>query len=170
MLTQERLEREYPDLAARPRARSAALGRLPARDCGPRPGRRRAPWRRPHRLTPEDSTLVASLASQCAQALDRARRYESERTIAETLQRSVLPELLPSIDGLDVAARYLPGTTGVDVGGDWFDVIELENGRVGLVVGDVVGKGVQAAATMSQLRNALRAFAFERLRRRRSPA
>ena len=68
-------------------------------------------WRRPHRLTPEDSTLVASLASQCAQALDRARRYESERTIAETLQRSVLPELLPSIDGLDVAARYLPGTT-----------------------------------------------------------
>ena len=69
-------------------------------------------WRRPHSRPTDDSALVASLASQCAQALDRARRYESERTIAETLQRSVLPELLPSIDGLDVAARYLPGTTG----------------------------------------------------------
>ena len=121
-------------------------------------------WRSQRRLSVEDTRLVATLASQCAQALDRARRYESERTIAETLQRSVLPDLLPTIDGLDLAWRYLPGTSGLDVGGDWFDVIELESGRVGLIVGDVVGKGVQAAATMSQLRNALRAFAFERLK------
>ena len=60
-----------------------------------------------------------------------------------------------------LAARYLPGTVGVDVGGDWYDVIHLDDGRIGLVVGDVVGKGVQAAAMMGQLRNALRAFAFE---------
>jgi anti-sigma regulatory factor (Ser/Thr protein kinase) len=77
------------------------------------------------------------------------------------MQRSVLPERLPEISGVTLAARYLPGTIGVDVGGDWYDVIQLEGGRIGLVVGDVVGKGVQAAAMMGQLRNALRAFAFE---------
>ena len=63
--------------------------------------------------------------------------------------------------GVQLAARYLPGTVGVDVGGDWYDAIQLEDGGIGLVVGDVVGKGVQAAAMMGQLRNALRAFAFE---------
>ena len=102
-----------------------------------------------------------TLVSQSAQALDRAGRYETERAIAETMQRSVLPERLPEIGGITLAARYLPGTIGVDVGGDWYDVIQLEDGRIGLVVGDVVGKGVQAAAMMGQLRNALRAFAFE---------
>ena len=99
--------------------------------------------------------------SQGAQALDRAGRYETERSIAETLQRSVLPERLPSLHGVRLAARYLPGTVGVDVGGDWYDAIQLSDGRIGLVIGDVVGKGVRAAAMMGQLRNALRAFAFE---------
>ena len=65
------------------------------------------------------------------------------------------------MSGVTLAARYLPGTVGVDVGGDWYDIIQLEDGSIGLVVGDVVGKGVQAAAMMGQLRNALRAFAFE---------
>ena len=165
ILTPERLQHEYPLLVERSREQGVQISVVcPLATAGRVLGVAGFSWRRPHQLTPDDSTLVAALASQCAQALDRARRYESERTIAETLQRSVLPELLPSIHGLDVAARYLPGTTGMEVGGDWFDVIELENGRVGLVVGDVVGKGVQAAATMSQLRNALRAFAFERLK------
>jgi serine phosphatase RsbU (regulator of sigma subunit)/anti-sigma regulatory factor (Ser/Thr protein kinase) len=165
ILTPERLQEEYPQLVDRTREQGVQVSVVcPLGTAGRVLGVAAFSWRRPHQLTTDDSTLIATLASQCAQALDRARRYESERTIAETLQRSVLPELLPSIDGLDVAARYLPGTTGVEVGGDWFDVIELENGRVGLVVGDVVGKGVQAAATMSQLRNALRAFAFERLK------
>jgi GAF domain-containing protein/anti-sigma regulatory factor (Ser/Thr protein kinase) len=121
-------------------------------------------WSDARRLSADERAFVATLTSQCAQALDRARRYEQERTIAETLQRSVLPERLPDIAGLDLAARYLAGSSGVAVGGDWFDVIELENGRVALVVGDVVGKGVEAAATMGQLRNALRAFAFEQLK------
>ena len=70
------------------------------------------------------------------------------------MQRSVLPERLPSVGGVTLAARYLPGTVGVDVGGDWYDIIQLEDGSIGLVVGDVVGKGVQAAAMMGQLRNA----------------
>jgi len=119
-------------------------------------------WTARTTLSTADRTFVETLASQAAQALERARRFESERTIAETLQRSVLPVSLPRVDGIHVAARYLPGTAEVDVGGDWFDAITLPNGRLGLVVGDVVGKGVRAAATMAQLRNALRAFALDR--------
>ena len=119
----------------------------------------RRPSGRP--LSEADREWLVTLVSQGAQALDRAGRYETERAIAETMQRSVLPERLPAIGGVTLAARYLPGTIGVDVGGDWYDVIQLDDGRIGLVVGDVVGKGVQAAAMMGQLRNALRAFAFE---------
>ena len=108
-----------------------------------------------------DREWLVTLVSQGAQALDRAARYETERGIAETLQRSVLPERLPASHGVKLAARYLPGTSGVDVGGDWYDAILLGDGRIGVVIGDVVGKGVRAAAMMGQLRNALRAFAFE---------
>jgi GAF domain-containing protein/anti-sigma regulatory factor (Ser/Thr protein kinase) len=115
-------------------------------------------------LQDEDRAFIETLASQSAQALDRARRYESERTIAETLQRSVLPMSLPRIPSVQLAARYLPGTDEVDVGGDWFDAVQLPNGRLGLAVGDVVGKGVQSAATMGQLRNALRAFALDQMK------
>lgn len=112
----------------------------------------------------EDRTFAEALASQAAQALDRARSFESERTIAETLQRSVLPASLPKIPNVQLAARYLPGTDEVDVGGDWFDAVLLPTGRLGLAVGDVVGKGVQSAATMAQLRNALRAFALDQMK------
>ncbi len=112
-------------------------------------------------ISDADHEWLLTLVSQGEQALDRAGRYETERGIAETMQRSVLPERLPSVSGVTLAARYLPGTVGVDVGGDWYDIIQLEDGAIGLVVGDVVGKGVQAAAMMGQLRNALRAFAFE---------
>ncbi len=121
-------------------------------------------WAEPPNLSRDDRTFVETLASQVAQALDRARHFESERTIAETLQRTVLPESLPRLDGVDLAARYLPGTAELDVGGDWFDAIQLGDGRLGLVVGDVVGKGVQAAATMGQLRNALRAFSLDQMK------
>jgi len=117
--------------------------------------------RRPNRFRADDRALVATLAEQCALALDRARRYATEREIAETLQRSILPERLPELEGVEVAARYAPGATGTEVGGDWYDVIPLPKYRVGLVVGDVVGKGVRAASTMAQLRNALRAYALE---------
>jgi GAF domain-containing protein/anti-sigma regulatory factor (Ser/Thr protein kinase) len=115
-------------------------------------------------LSDEDRVFIETLASQAAQALDRARHFESERTIAETLQRSVLPASLPRVAGIQLSARYLPGTEEVDVGGDWFDAIQLGNGRLGLAVGDVVGKGVQSAATMAQLRNALRAFALDQMK------
>jgi PAS domain S-box-containing protein len=86
--------------------------------------------------------------------------YEREHRIAETLQRSLLPERLPEIDGVSMAARYLPAGKGAAIGGDWYDAVELKDGRVALVVGDVVGHGLRAAAAMGQLRNACRAYAL----------
>ncbi|MGH3128725.1 MAG: SpoIIE family protein phosphatase, partial [Gaiellaceae bacterium] len=121
-------------------------------------------WADPTVLGSDDRVFLQTLAGQGAQALDRARHFEMERSIAETLQRSVLPVALPRLAGAQIAARYLPGTHEVAVGGDWFDAVELPDDRVGLVVGDVVGKGVHAAASMGQLRNALRAISIERLK------
>jgi serine phosphatase RsbU (regulator of sigma subunit)/anti-sigma regulatory factor (Ser/Thr protein kinase) len=121
-------------------------------------------WAAQRELTEDELGYVRSMASQVAQALDRATHFESEQTIAETLQRSVLPATLPRLDGVQLAARYLPGSAVLDVGGDWFDAFGLPDGRIGLVVGDVVGKGVLAAASMGQLRNALRAFSVDRLK------
>jgi len=87
----------------------------------------------------------------------------SERRVAHTLQRSMLTTQLPRVDGVELAARYLPGARQTEVGGDWYDIIPLPDGRVGVVIGDVVGRGIEAAATMSQLRTALRAYAVEGL-------
>lgn len=120
-------------------------------------------WAEPYALSGEERRFVESLAAQAAQALDRATHFEFEQTIAETLQRSVLPLSLPHVEGVELAARYLPGTAELEVGGDWFDAMHLPDGKLGLVVGDVVGKGVQAAATMAQLRNALRAYSLDRM-------
>ncbi len=87
------------------------------------------------------------------------RVYAREHRIAEALQRSLLPEKLPEIEGLELAARYLPAGTETAIGGDWYDAMELPDGRVALVVGDVVGHGLRAAAIMGQLRTASRAYA-----------
>ena len=121
-------------------------------------------WADPHEFSVEERRFVEALAGQAAQAIDRASSFETEQTIAETLQRSVLPVSLPRVEGVQLAARYLPGTAELDVGGDWFDALTLPDGRLGLVVGDVVGKGVAAAATMAQLRNAMRAFSLDRMK------
>jgi PAS domain S-box-containing protein len=87
------------------------------------------------------------------------QHYEIEHTIAETLQRSLLPERLPKIEGLDLVPRYLPSAgRGAAIGGDWYDALERPDGRVALVVGDVAGHGLRAAATMGQLRNSFRAY------------
>jgi anti-anti-sigma factor len=87
----------------------------------------------------------------------------SERRVAHTLQRSMLTTQLPEVEGVELAVRYLPGTRQTEVSGDWYDVISLPDGRIGVVIGDVVGRGIEAAATMSQLRTALRAYAVEGL-------
>ena len=80
---------------------------------------------------------------------------------AHVLERSFVPERLPEIPGVKLAARFIPGGAGVEVGGDWYDVLELRDGRLGLVIGDVAGRGVQAAAVMAQLRNSLRTYIFD---------
>jgi PAS domain S-box-containing protein len=105
----------------------------------------------------EDRTLACELAARAAISIDNARLYAAERETALALQRSLLPQAPPEIDGMEIAFRYLPAVS--DVGGDWFDVLPLKDGKVGLIVGDVMGKGVQAAAIMGQLRTATRAFA-----------
>lgn len=91
----------------------------------------------------------------------RTRLYEHEHRLVETLQRSLLLERMPELPGVRLAARYIPGEGEVRVGGDWYDAILLPDGRLGLVIGDVAGHGIGSAALMSQLRNALRAYALE---------
>jgi anti-sigma regulatory factor (Ser/Thr protein kinase) len=87
--------------------------------------------------------------------------YEREHAVAATLQRSLLPAQLPDVPGTAIATRYVPAVAEVEVGGDWYDVIPLAAGRVGLAMGDVVSRGVRAASVMGQLRNALRAYALD---------
>jgi serine phosphatase RsbU (regulator of sigma subunit)/PAS domain-containing protein/anti-sigma regulatory factor (Ser/Thr protein kinase) len=116
-------------------------------------------WSERRELSAEDRQFLAALGDTCAQAIDRARLYEREHRVAETLQRALLPERLADPAGTRSAARYLPGTEGVAVGGDWYDVFGLGERRIGIVLGDVAGKGVAAAAVMGRLRNALRAYA-----------
>ncbi|MFE0513845.1 SpoIIE family protein phosphatase [Streptomyces sp. NPDC058964] len=115
--------------------------------------------RNPDPFGPEEQTLAEELAERAAVGIDNARRYTREHATALVLQRSLLPQHLPPQSAVDVAYRYLPADSRVGVGGDWFDVIPLSGARVGLIVGDVVGHGVQAAATMGQLRATVRTLA-----------
>ncbi|MBT2541622.1 SpoIIE family protein phosphatase [Streptomyces sp. ISL-44] len=105
----------------------------------------------------DDRSLAQELAARASLCIDNARRYTREHTLALSLQRSLLPRGLPEQDAVEVAHRYLPAEHGV--GGDWFDVIPLSGTRVALLVGDVVGHGLHAAATMGRLRTAARNFA-----------
>jgi len=138
---------------AAPEGRAVALPLLLG---GDQIGTLRLTWDEP---VEEDLTFLAALAGQCAIALERARLYERERSTAVALQQSLLPDQLPEVPGVQLAARFSPGSPGADVGGDWYDAFALADGRVVLVVGDVMGKGVQAAAGMGRLRAALRALA-----------
>jgi serine phosphatase RsbU (regulator of sigma subunit) len=114
-----------------------------------------------------DRDLIGAIASRVAVAIDNAMLFETERQTALAFQKSLLPQVIPDLDGLEVACRYVPAkpleTQGqgiqTQVGGDWYDIIPLSAGRVGIVIGDVEGRGARAAAIMGQLRAALRAFA-----------
>jgi PAS domain S-box-containing protein len=101
-------------------------------------------------LPTEEGLLVSS-----------AIRDVTERKRADVLERSLVPERLPEVPGVRLAARFIPGGAGVEVGGDWYDVFDAGDGCIGLVIGDVAGRGVQAAAVTAQLRNALRAYALD---------
>jgi PAS domain S-box-containing protein len=115
----------------------------------------------PRHFTSDDVNLLRLAADRVALAIDHARVYEREHRIAETLQRSLLPDRLPQLPGLSVAARYLPAAAEAEVGGDWYDVLPTPTGGVGLVMGDVAGKGLAAASMVGRLRSALRAYALE---------
>ena len=110
-------------------------------------------------FTLEDESLLILMADRAGLAIEHARAYERELSNVEMLQRSLLPDRLPDIEGIQIEARYMPG--GADVGGDWYDAVPLEGGRVGVAMGDVVGHGIGAAALMGQLRHAMRAYALE---------
>ena len=115
----------------------------------------------PREFSEEDLTLVRLAAERVGLAIAHARVYEREHRIAETLQRSLLPESVPELPGLDVAASYIPAASEAEVGGDWYDVIPIAGGAVGLVRGDVAGKGLAGASMVGRLRSALRAYALE---------
>ena len=114
---------------------------------------------RPEPFEQDDVLLAEELTARAALSLDNARLYTRERTTALALQRSLLPQRLPEQSAVEVASRYLPASAHAGVGGDWFDVIPLSGARVALVVGDVVGHGIHASATMGRLRTAVRTLA-----------
>jgi len=105
----------------------------------------------------DDVTLLQLAADRAALAIDNARISE-RRAVTEIMQRTLLPDALPLIPGIRFSAKYLPAGSGVKIGGDWYDVFQLANGRVAFVIGDVVGRGVLAASVMAEIRTALRAY------------
>jgi anti-sigma regulatory factor (Ser/Thr protein kinase) len=113
------------------------------------------------RFSDNDTQLLQLAADRLAVAIDRARLNEQAHHIAATLQRSLLPSSTPEVPGLELATRYQPGADGTQVGGDLYDVVPYSDGRVGLAIGDVVGRGIEAASLMGQIRNSLRAYAME---------
>lgn len=150
----------YPELAARPsQAGKQAWAFMPLTASGHTFGVCVVSFDRPRRLSDEERTLLTTISALVAQALERARLYDAEHTRSQELQRSLLPSGLPELPACTAAARYLPAGQGMDVGGDWYDIIPLSGGRVALVVGDVMGHGLPEAATMGRLRTAVHTLA-----------
>jgi PAS domain S-box-containing protein len=112
-------------------------------------------------FTETDVSVVEELGRRLAVGLANTDTFAREHAIAETLQRSLLPDALPQIAGLDLAVRYLPATEGAAVGGDWYDAFPLDDGRIGLVIGDVAGHNIASASAMGQVRSLLRAYAID---------
>lgn len=112
------------------------------------------------RWDPDDAVMLIEFARRASIAIDNARRFERNRDIAETLQRALLTDL-PTTPALRLAARYLPATHGLNIGGDWYDAFRQPDGSLVAVIGDVTGHGLRAAVMMSQLRTALRAYAVD---------
>ncbi len=133
---------------------------LPLLAAGAPLGALRFAFGRPRKISEEERVFLEALAGQCALAVERAIMYEREHTTAETLQRSLLPDQLPRVPGLVMEARYLPVSKNMEIGGDWYDVFRIPGQRLAVAVGDVMGKGLPAAAGMGRVRNALRALAL----------
>ncbi|MGI5256511.1 SpoIIE family protein phosphatase [Streptomyces angustmyceticus] len=151
------MERDYPGL---PRLTGkAARAVLPLIVSGRPVGCCILAYTQPRTFTQEERQVLTSLAGLIAQALDRARLYDTKEQLAHDLQAALLPHGLPSVPGFAVAARYLPATRGMDIGGDFYDLIRLGDDSVAAVIGDVQGHNAAAAAFMGQARTAVRAYA-----------
>ncbi|HEX4904834.1 MAG TPA: SpoIIE family protein phosphatase [Acidimicrobiales bacterium] len=160
--TRDEMLGAYPDqnavLAASP---SEAFANLPLAVRGRAIGALSLSWTTERVFTQHDRDFMFMLAAQCAQAIERTQLLSRQRDVAETLQQAMLPDVMPAVEGVEVSACYLPATSDLTVGGDWYDAFLLDDGRVALAVGDVSGHGVQAAAVMGQVRNSLRAYLLE---------
>jgi PAS domain S-box-containing protein len=132
---------------------------LPLLAAGAPLGALRFSFGRPRKITEEERVFLEALAGQCQLAVERAGLYEREHKTAETLQRSLLPDQLPSVPGLVLGAKYRPAKN-MEIGGDWYDAFRLSDQRLAVALGDVMGKGLTAAAGMGRVRNALRALAL----------
>ncbi|MFD7408879.1 SpoIIE family protein phosphatase [Streptomyces sp. NPDC059866] len=155
--TFEDLKRAYP-----PAVRQDEMGAwafLPLITSGRPVGSLVLAYARPHPFAPEERAILTSTAGLVAQALDRAHLYDAKHQLAHSLQTALLPQALPRIPGLDVAARYLPTARGIDIGGDFYDLIRLDEATAAAAIGDVQGHNVNAAALMGQVRTAVHATA-----------
>lgn len=151
------LRRAYP--SADLRHAVAACAFLPLVVSGRPIGSLVLAYDRPHHFGDEERALLTSIAGLVAQALDRARLYDAKDRLAHSLQAHLLPQTLPAVPGLDVAARYLPSTRGMGIGGDFYDLIRLDENTVAAAIGDVQGHNENAAALMGQVRTAVHASA-----------
>ncbi len=159
--TRAELERDFPATAARFGATARAAYAGPLVVGSKRVGAFGLVFEQERRVSPEDQRLLATMVDLCAQAIERARLYESERTIASRLQRALLPGHVVSDPEIEISAHYEAGAERLEIGGDWYDTFRLADGRIGIAVGDVVGQGLEAAAAMGRLRSALAAYALE---------
>ncbi len=153
------VRQRFPRLAGTAMAEAAALAALPVRLGKDVIGVLSLWDPSPHPWSPTERRMLAGLAAHGGQAMARAQAYEAAADAARTLQASLLPPRLPRTDRLELAARYVPAQDGVLVGGDWYDSLLLDDGQVALVVGDVMGKGLHAAALMGRIRMAVRSVA-----------
>ncbi|MGR6969008.1 GAF domain-containing SpoIIE family protein phosphatase [Streptomyces cynarae] len=156
--SRQEFTRAYPDRAGLDKD-MAAWAFLPLIASGQPVGVCVLAYDRPHPFSAEERITLTSFSALIAQALDRARLYDAEHRLARGLQASLLPRNVPKIPGLEVAARYLPAHQGMDIGGDFYDLIRLGAGQAAAVIGDVQGHNVHAAGLMGQVRTAVHAYA-----------
>ncbi|MGW0479048.1 SpoIIE family protein phosphatase [Nonomuraea sp. NPDC003214] len=152
--TRDELFQAYPDLPES--AVMEAWAVLPLVTSGRPIGTCVLAFDRPHRFSEEERAAFTALGGLIAQAFERAWLYDNKHQLAQSMQASLLPHALPRIPGLDVAARYVPATPGMDIGGDFYDLIRLGDSQAAAVIGDVQGHDMTAAALMGQVRTAIR--------------
>ncbi|MFC9116512.1 SpoIIE family protein phosphatase [Streptomyces sp. NPDC057092] len=154
--TRGELERLYPALQTHP-SEFSAWAYLPLIASGRPVGTCVLSYAAPHHFTTEERAVLTSLAGLIAQALERAMLYDVKHRLAHGLQEALLPHTLPSLPGIEAAARYLPATRGMEIGGDFYDLVPTQ-GTAAAVIGDVQGHNVTAAGLMGQVRTAVRAY------------